>query len=133
MHHCIVFGQAKLCKYNGQHYCFDCHHDDERIIPSRVLFNWDFRKHKVCIASSAFLDSVEHTPVLDVNSINKALYVYIPELEEARVSGNLDLACILSFFLLKSSLCMYCVIVMYVVSSLAITDQCLFVCLFICI
>ena len=81
-----VFGQEKLCKYNGQHYCFDCHRDDERIIPSRVLFSWDFRKHKVCIASCEFLDSVEHTPVLDVNSINKALYVYIPELEEARVS-----------------------------------------------
>lgn len=79
----IIFGQAKLCKFNGQHYCFDCHNDDERVIPSRVLFNWDFRKHKVSISSAEFLDSIESTPLLDVHDVNKALYMYIPLLEEA--------------------------------------------------
>ena len=82
----LVFGQAKLCKYNGQHYCFECHRDDERIIPARVLYNWDFRRHRVCIASCEFLDSIEHSLLLDVQEVNKALYVYIPEMEEARVS-----------------------------------------------
>lgn len=82
----LVFGQAKLCKYNGQHYCFECHRDDERIIPARVLYNWDFRRHRVCTASCEFLDSIEHSLLLDVQEVNKALYVYIPEMEEARVS-----------------------------------------------
>lgn len=81
-----VFGQAKLCKFNGQHYCYDCHRDDERVIPARVLFNWDFRLHKVCLASCEFLDSVELSPVLDVEEKNKTLYRYIPSLEEAMVS-----------------------------------------------
>lgn len=84
-----VFGQAKLCKYNGQHYCFECHRDDERIIPARILYNWDFRRHRVCIASCEFLDRIEHTLLLDVQEVNKALYMYIPELEEAKVSRPL--------------------------------------------
>ena len=83
-----VFGQAKLCKYNGQHYCFDCHLGDERIIPARVLFNWDFRKHKVSMASREFLDSIENAVVLNVQEVNKALYMYIPELEKALVSSE---------------------------------------------
>ena len=81
-----VFGASKLCKYNGQHYCFDCHIDDERIVPSRVLFNWDFRRHRVCRASCEFLDSIADSAVLNVEESNPALYMYIPELEEALVS-----------------------------------------------
>ena len=87
--HCCcfsVFGASKLCKYNGQHYCFDCHIDDERIVPSRVLFNWDFRRHRVCRASCEFLDSIADSAVLNVEESNPALYMYIPELEEALVS-----------------------------------------------
>ena len=80
-----VFGQSKLCKYNGQHYCYDCHIDDERIIPARVLFNWDFRKHRVCRASCEFLDSISETAVLNIDESNPALYMYIPEMEEAQV------------------------------------------------
>ena len=62
--------------------------DDERLIPARVLFNWDFRKHRVCVRSCEFLDSIEMTPVINVEEANKALYHYIPELEEAKVWMN---------------------------------------------
>ena len=82
---CLVFGQSKLCKYNGHHYCYDCHIDDERIIPARVLFNWDFRKHRVCRASCEFLDSIAETAVLNIEESNPGLYMYIPEMEEALV------------------------------------------------
>ena len=75
-----------MCKYNGQHYCFDCHIDDERVIPARVLFNWDFRHHSVCRASCEFLDSIAESAVLNIEESNPALYMYIPELEEALVS-----------------------------------------------
>lgn len=80
----LIFGQAKLCKFNGQHYCYECHRDDERLIPARVLFNWDFRQHKVSLSSCEFLDSVEMNPVLDVQEINEALYLYIPALADAQ-------------------------------------------------
>ncbi len=81
----VVFGSPKLCKFNGQHYCSECHRDDERIIPARVLFNWDFRPHKVCMASCEYLDGMEHAPVLNVDEVNKTLYRYIPAMEEAMV------------------------------------------------
>ena len=74
-----------MCKYNGQYYCFDCHIDDERVIPARVLFNWDFRRHRVCRASCEFLDSIAESAVLNIEETNPALYMYIPELEEALV------------------------------------------------
>ena len=89
-HNLTVFGPAKLCKFNGQHYCYECHRDDERVIPARVLFNWDFRAHKVCLASCEYLDGMERAPVLNVEEVNKTLYRYIPAMEEAMVSltGN---------------------------------------------
>ena len=82
----LVFGEAKLCKFDGHYYCYECHLDEERLIPARILLNWDFRKHKVCVRSSEYLDSIETIPVLNVEETNKALYHYIPELEETRVS-----------------------------------------------
>ena len=84
-----VFGQAKLCKFDGFHYCYECHLDDERSVPARILFNWDFRKHRVCVRSCEFLDSIEVSPILNLEDINKALYQYIPELEQAKVSPYL--------------------------------------------
>jgi hypothetical protein len=79
----VIFGPSKLCKYNGHHYCFDCHVDEERVIPARVLFNWDFRRHRVCRASCEFLDSIVETAVLNIEETNPALYLYIPDMEEA--------------------------------------------------
>ena len=83
-----VFGEAKLCKFDGGYYCYECHLDEERLIPARILMNWDFRKHRVCLRSAEFLDSIETMPVLNVEETNKALYHYIPELEQTRVRGR---------------------------------------------
>ena len=89
-YHCLLFnytafGEAKLCRFDGLHYCYECHVDDERIIPARVLFNWDFRKHHVCVRTREFLDSIDLAPVLDIEKVNAALYNYIPELDNSRV------------------------------------------------
>ena len=104
--HSPVFGASKLCKYNGQHYCFDCHIDDERIVPSRVLFNWDFRRHRVCRASCEFLDSIAESAVLNIEESNPALYMYIPELEEALVRNTI----LENFVVLLKEYFLFCVI-----------------------
>lgn len=83
----VVFGEAKLCKFDGHYYCYECHLDEERLIPARILMNWDFRKHHVCVRSSEFLESIETMPVLNVEETNGVLYHYIPELEQTRVSN----------------------------------------------
>ena len=41
-----VYGKPLVCTYDGAYYCTDCHHNDEFYIPSRIIFNWDFSKHK---------------------------------------------------------------------------------------
>ena len=38
------------------------------------------------MASGEYLDRIQHTRLLDIEAVNKALYLYIPEMEEARVS-----------------------------------------------
>lgn len=96
-----MFGEAKLCRFDGLHYCYECHVDDERVIPARVLFNWDFRKHRVCVRTREFLDSIELTAVLDVEKVNAALYNYIPELEDSRVRHS----CALLLYATFSSNC----------------------------
>ena len=40
-----VFGMARTCYYTGQYYCHECHLQELRIIPARVLFNWDFKRY----------------------------------------------------------------------------------------
>ena len=39
----------------------------------------------MCRASCEFLDSIAETPVLNIEEVNQTLYMYIPELEEAKV------------------------------------------------
>ena len=40
-----VFGMARTCYYTGKYYCHECHLQELRIIPARVLFNWDFKRY----------------------------------------------------------------------------------------
>lgn len=42
----IVYGKARVCAFDGSYYCYECHENDESVIPARVVHNWDFRKHK---------------------------------------------------------------------------------------
>ncbi|CAB4055047.1 unnamed protein product [Lepeophtheirus salmonis] len=37
-----VFGPYKTCAYSKKYYCTDCHVDDMRLIPYKVVFNWEF-------------------------------------------------------------------------------------------
>ncbi len=38
---------ARLCDYSGLYYCPTCHHNDQAVIPARVVHNWDFAQKKV--------------------------------------------------------------------------------------
>jgi hypothetical protein len=80
----MIFDEAKVCYYTSQYFCTDCHCDEERIIPARILYNWDFGKHTVASHSAAFLDSIAFEPLFDLVEINEQLYIYVPELREVR-------------------------------------------------
>ncbi|KAL5490791.1 hypothetical protein EMCRGX_G015975 [Ephydatia muelleri] len=79
----IIFDEAKVCRFDGKHYCSMCSNSRERTIPGRVLFNWDFQKYSVCTQCCYFLDYVESEPFINMEEVNRSLYSYIPELDEA--------------------------------------------------
>ncbi|XP_033642374.1 uncharacterized protein LOC117302516 isoform X1 [Asterias rubens] len=76
----IIYGKARVCNYDGCYYCYECHQDDEAIIPARILYNWDFRKHKVAVHTKSFLQQIEAMPLIDVNECNPSLYKASSEL-----------------------------------------------------
>lgn len=41
------FARPKLCAFSGLYYCDSCHHDEETVIPSRLIHNWDLTKRGV--------------------------------------------------------------------------------------
>lgn len=41
------FAKPKLCAFSGLYYCDSCHQDDETVIPSRLIHNWDLTKRGV--------------------------------------------------------------------------------------
>ena len=32
--------------YDAYYYCYECHENEESVIPSKILYNWDFTKYK---------------------------------------------------------------------------------------
>ncbi|XP_038077446.1 uncharacterized protein LOC119745278 isoform X2 [Patiria miniata] len=76
----IIYGKARVCSYDGNCYCYDCHKDDEAVIPARILYNWDFRKHKVAVHTKLFLQQIEEMPLIDLKECNLSLYKASSEL-----------------------------------------------------
>ncbi|XP_022090178.1 run domain Beclin-1-interacting and cysteine-rich domain-containing protein-like isoform X2 [Acanthaster planci] len=76
----IIYGKARVCSYDGNYYCYECHKDDEAVIPARILYNWDFRKHKVAVHTKLFLQQIEEMPLIEVKECNMSLYKASSEL-----------------------------------------------------
>lgn len=58
--------RARFCEYTGKHFCETCHMHDERVLPSLIVRNWDFRPRKVCILARQFLDEIVDKPCIDM-------------------------------------------------------------------
>ncbi|PIK58861.1 putative pleckstrin-likey domain-containing family M member 1-like [Apostichopus japonicus] len=78
----IIFGKHKVCNYDGYYYCSECHLDEQAVIPARILYNWDFRKHCVARHTKLFLNQVEDMALIDVGKYNPSLYGAISEMEQ---------------------------------------------------
>ncbi|XP_029428815.1 pleckstrin homology domain-containing family M member 1 [Rhinatrema bivittatum] len=75
-------GKARLCAFSGLYYCDSCHQDDESIIPSRVIHNWDLGKRAVCRQALKFLTQIHCEPLINMKSVNDSLYQHVEQLEE---------------------------------------------------
>ncbi|XP_077870353.1 pleckstrin homology domain-containing family M member 1-like [Saccoglossus kowalevskii] len=80
----IIYGRAKVCSYDGCYYCYECHTDDEAIIPSRIIHNWDFNKHKVAKLTKLFLHQIEDEPLINIKQCNYAIYNFINDLNDVK-------------------------------------------------
>lgn len=80
----MIYGEAKVCIYDACYYCYECHVDDEHVIPARVIHNWDFRKHRVARHTKLFLLQIEEEPLFNVDETNPTLYNVIKELHEVK-------------------------------------------------
>lgn len=69
--------EARLCGYNGHHYCPSCHWNTPSIIPARVMLNWDFEPQKVCRASYQLIRITKFRPLI---TLDENLYNYVDEL-----------------------------------------------------
>lgn len=76
----MIYGKFRTCRFDGYNYCLDCHANEEAQIPSRIIYNWDFRKYPVAKKNKKLLDVTETDPLLDIKITSPSLYSAIPEL-----------------------------------------------------
>ncbi|KAH9513386.1 hypothetical protein Btru_034807 [Bulinus truncatus] len=80
----LIYGQPHLCEFDGCLYCSECYEAYDAYIPSSIIFNWDFRKKKVCKENFKFLQDLEDHPLYDLELLNPKLYSHLPELKELK-------------------------------------------------
>ncbi|KAL3861959.1 hypothetical protein ACJMK2_007966 [Sinanodonta woodiana] len=81
----LIYGNPRVCSYDGGYYCFECHENEMAHIPAFIVHNWDFRKHSVSKQNLQFLKEVEDQPLLNLETINPRLYEHVQEMEEIRL------------------------------------------------
>ena len=84
----MIYGEFKVCTFDACYYCFECHENEEHVIPGRVIHNWDLRKHQVSKQCKLFLLHIEEEPLFNIDETNPTLYNVIKELHEVKVSAE---------------------------------------------
>ncbi|XP_021372835.1 pleckstrin homology domain-containing family M member 1-like isoform X2 [Mizuhopecten yessoensis] len=82
----LIYGNPRLCTFDGMYYCFECHENDEYYIPAFIIHNWDFRKHKVAKRNLSFLQDSEDQAFINIAEVNSKLYEHVKEMEEIQLS-----------------------------------------------
>uniref|UniRef100_A0A6G1RZL3 Pleckstrin homology and RUN domain containing M1 n=1 Tax=Hypotaenidia okinawae TaxID=2861861 RepID=A0A6G1RZL3_9GRUI len=80
------FAKPKLCAFSGLYYCDSCHRDEETVIPSRLIHNWDLAKRGVCRQALKFLTQIRNQPLMDLKLINESLYDHVETMGRIRRS-----------------------------------------------
>ncbi|XP_025080831.1 pleckstrin homology domain-containing family M member 3-like isoform X3 [Pomacea canaliculata] len=78
-------GPGRLCDFDGKSYCNTCHENQTAYIPAEIVYNWDFKKKRVCKASYEFLQNNIDQPLLDVEEMYSGLYTKVVELNAVKV------------------------------------------------
>lgn len=78
----MLFGQSKLCYFDGHHYCEECHLGEKSSIPAKIICNWDFAKYPISKRNQHFLTLISNEPMFELKTMAPLLYKNCPELRE---------------------------------------------------
>ncbi|XP_062364054.1 pleckstrin homology domain-containing family M member 1 isoform X1 [Cinclus cinclus] len=94
------FARPKLCAFSGLYYCDSCHQDEETVIPSRLIHNWDLTKRGVCKQALKFLTQIRNQPLIDLKLVNESLYEHVERMgrilrsrEQLKLLGDYLIMC----------------------------------------
>uniref|UniRef100_A0A8C6JHH5 Uncharacterized protein n=1 Tax=Melopsittacus undulatus TaxID=13146 RepID=A0A8C6JHH5_MELUD len=94
------FAKPKLCAFSGLYYCDSCHRDEETVIPSRLIHNWDLAKRGVCQQAFRFLSQIRNQPLIDLKLVNESLYDHVDRMgrilrsrEQLKLLGDYLIMC----------------------------------------
>ncbi|NXR90549.1 PKHM1 protein, partial [Hypocryptadius cinnamomeus] len=94
------FARPKLCAFSGLYYCDSCHRDEESVIPSRLIHNWDLAKRGVCKQALKFLTQIRNQPLIDLRLVNESLYEHVERMgrilrsrEQLKLLGDYLIMC----------------------------------------
>nr|XP_003707229.1 PREDICTED: pleckstrin homology domain-containing family M member 1 [Megachile rotundata] len=86
----MTFSKAHVCSYSGSYYCSKCMSQNEFIIPSRVIHNWDLKSYPVSKKAATYL---HNCPILlDLKLLNPRIYMAVDtmaQLQSLRIQLNL--------------------------------------------
>ncbi|XP_065278771.1 pleckstrin homology domain-containing family M member 1 [Emys orbicularis] len=96
----LNFVKPKLCAFSGLYYCDSCHQDDESVIPSRLIHNWDLTKRVVCRQALKFLNQIRNQPLINLKLVNESLYAHVERMsricrsrEQLKLLGDYLIMC----------------------------------------
>uniref|UniRef100_A0A915PVS1 RUN domain-containing protein n=1 Tax=Setaria digitata TaxID=48799 RepID=A0A915PVS1_9BILA len=70
-----TFASYRKCGFDEKYYCDGCFNkDDESVIPSRLIRNWDGHPRRVCKNNMTFIENIRDKAVLRIDQINPQLY-----------------------------------------------------------
>lgn len=78
----LVFGQSRLCHFDGHQYCSECHLVEKSVIPARILCNWDFNKYPVSKRNQHLLTLISNEPMFELKKAAPLLYKMYHEMRE---------------------------------------------------
>ncbi|XP_068068253.1 pleckstrin homology domain-containing family M member 1 isoform X2 [Anomalospiza imberbis] len=94
------FARPKLCAFSGLYFCDSCHRDEETVIPSRLIHNWDLTKRGVCKQALKFLMQIRNQPLIDLRLVNESLYEHVERMgrilrsrEQLKLLGDYLIMC----------------------------------------
>lgn len=74
------------CKLTGGLFCKRwCHSDERRILPAKLVLDWDPTPQRVCRQAAMFIDMIWSLPIINLDAINPMIFDCIPAMKQVKL------------------------------------------------